>query len=54
MLVLHHLQRLYGHAGGQGEATEGAAVLARLDVEHDVVVGQAGRDGQYAAAQGFS
>ena len=54
MFVLDHLQGLYCHTSGQGEASECGTVLARMDVQHDVVVGQASGNRQYATTQSLA
>ena len=42
VFVLDHLQGFDRHAGSQGEAAKGGAMLARTDIEHDIVVSQTG------------
>ena len=52
--LLDDLQGGDGDLGGDGVAAEGGTVLAGLDVEHDVVVGQHGADRHHAATEGLA
>ena len=54
MFALDNLQGLDSHTGSERESAKGRAVLAGQDVEHDVVVGQTGTDGQHATTESLT
>ena len=54
MLVADNLEGRYRHFGRERKASEGGAVLAGLNGQHDLVVGQDCRDGEHTAREGLA